>query len=110
MPFTDVDQYNPFYIYIKCLYCRGIISGYNTDCPTGNPCFKPFNDITRGQMAKVVSNSAGFSQTPEGVQYQDVPTSHPFYVWIWRMTDLGHVSGYECGDIPSEPCVPPGSA
>jgi hypothetical protein len=107
MPFTDVDQYNPFYIYIKCLYCRGVISGYNTGCETGNPCFRPFNPITRGQMSKVVANSAGLNQTPTGQQYTDVPTTHPFYVWIWRMTDAGHVSGYNTGCQTGNPCFKP---
>src|SRR5207248_2466493 len=28
--FTDVDISNPFYPYIHCLACRGIVSGYST--------------------------------------------------------------------------------
>jgi hypothetical protein len=94
MPFTDVDQFNSFYIYIKCLYCRGIISGYSSNCPTGAPCFKPYNDITRGQIAKIVSNSAGFSEPVSGQYYTDVPPSHTFYVWIMRLTLRGHMGGY----------------
>jgi len=94
MPFTDVDEFNPFYIYIKCLYCRGIISGYSSNCPTGAPCFKPYNDITRGQIAKIVSNAAGFSEPVSGQRYTDVPPSHTFYVWIMRLTLRGHMSGY----------------
>jgi hypothetical protein len=107
MNFTDVDEFNPFFIYIRCLYCRDIISGYNTGCTTGNPCFKPFNNVTRGQMSKIVANSAGLSQTPTGQQYTDVPTTHPFYVWIWRLTDAGHVSGYNTGCSTGNPCFKP---
>jgi hypothetical protein len=104
MTFTDVDQYNPFYIYIRCLYCRGIISGY------ADNTFRPYNNMTRGQVAKVVSNSAGYNEPVSGVRYTDVPTSHPFYLWIMRLTLRGHMGGYNdtvnCAGV-GVPCFRP---
>ncbi|HVF99574.1 MAG TPA: proprotein convertase P-domain-containing protein [Chloroflexia bacterium] len=82
--FTDVPPTNTFYSYVQCLTCRGIISGYPCGGP-GEPCdadefpyFRPNTSITRGQIAKIVSNSAGFNEGP-GVQiFEDVPEGSPF--------------------------------
>ncbi|HKP51475.1 MAG TPA: S-layer homology domain-containing protein [Chloroflexia bacterium] len=103
MPFTDVDQYNPFYVYIKCLYCRGVISGY------GDGTFRPYAEITRGQMSKVVSNSAGFNEPVSGQVYTDVPPAHPFYMWIMRLSNRGIATGYNtAGQCPTGvPCFRP---
>jgi hypothetical protein len=101
LQFGDVPPYNTFYSYVRCLVCRGIISGYN------DGTFRPNNDITRGQIAKIVSQSAGFSD-PAGSQiYEDVPPASPFYIWIQRLSNRGLVGGYPCGMVPEEPCVGP---
>ena len=162
-----MDIYNPFYIYIRCLYCRGIVSGYDdgtfrpyanitrgqvakivanaagshdvipsttqtfTDVPlrparsgstssalalqgyisgytdTGSrpctepaasPCFLPYNYVTRGQLAKIDANAAGYNDTPSPAQsFADVPPSDPFYVYIERLARRGIVNGYDCG-------------
>jgi N-acetylneuraminic acid mutarotase len=101
--FTDVDQTNVFYPFIRCLACRGIISGY------GDGTFRPFNDILRGQIAKVVSNSAGFDEDPGPQIYEDVDGSNPFYQWINRLSMRGHMGGYPCGTVAAEPCIGPGN-
>jgi hypothetical protein len=90
---------NPFYANIRCLACRGIISGY------GDGTFRPGADITRGQISKMVSNAAGFVEPVEGQTYEDVPPSHTFYTEIMRLSNRGVMSGYPCGN--PEPCVPP---
>src|SRR5205823_3474444 len=54
MQFTDVPPSNPFYPFVRCLACRHIVSGYSDDT------FRPGDSVTRGQVAKIVSNSAGF--------------------------------------------------
>jgi hypothetical protein len=99
LPFTDVDQYNPFYVYIRCLYCRGIISGY------ADNTFRPYNTITRGQVAKLIANAAGFFETiPSDQQtFADVPVSNPFWPFVERLAGRGVISGYSCGG-PGEPC------
>jgi hypothetical protein len=114
LQFQDANSTNPFYAFIRCLACRGIISGYTCGgpgepCgPSGNPYFRPNNNITRGQLAKIVSTSAGFTG-PTGAQiFEDVPPNSPFYEWIQQLASRGFMSGYTCGG-PNEPCVLPGN-
>src|SRR5207237_1224749 len=99
---------NPFYEYIRCLACRYIVSGYNdaAHCGTAIPCFLPFANIVRGQIAKMVSNSAGLlDPIPSTRQtYHDVPFSEPFWVYIERLTAHGVMGGYQCGVQPAGPC------
>jgi hypothetical protein len=102
--FEDVPVGSTFYPYVHCLVCLGIINGY----PDGT--FRPNANVTRGQLSKIVSNSAGFSDTPTGQQFQDVPPSGPgstFYVYIYRLVHRGYINGYECGAPPVGPCMPP---
>jgi hypothetical protein len=86
--------------------CQGIINGYTSGCETGDPCFRPNNNVTRGQLSKIVSNSAGFSEPAGAQQFQDIAPGHTFYEFIWRLADREIVSGYPCGGA-GEPCVPP---
>ncbi len=102
--FTDVLPGNTFYDNIRCLACRGIINGYSSDCETGNPCFKPGNNVTRGQLAKIVANAAGFNDTAIDQQFEDVPPGSTFFSYVWRLADRGYISGYPCGG-PGEPCL-----
>jgi hypothetical protein len=83
--------------------CRGIISGYTSLCETGDPCFRPNFDVTRGQLAKIVSNAAGFNEPTGAQQYEDVPYGSAFFEFVWRLSNRGYVSGYPCGG-PGEPC------
>jgi 5'-nucleotidase/2',3'-cyclic-nucleotide 2'-phosphodiesterase/3'-nucleotidase/5'-nucleotidase len=102
--FSDVPPGSTFYAYIDCIYCLGIVDGY----PDGT--FRPNHNVTRGQLAKIASNSAGFNDTPTGQQFEDVPPTGPdstFYVYIYRMVHRGLINGYPCGASPAGPCVPP---
>jgi hypothetical protein len=108
LQFTDVQADHTFYASIRCLACRGTINGYTSGCEAGSPCFKPGNNVTRGQLAKIVANAAGFAE-PEGMQqYQDVAPDSTFFVYVWRLSNRGFVSGYACGGA-GEPCVGPGN-
>jgi hypothetical protein len=106
--FTDVPEGSTFYDVIRCLACRGIISGYASGCETGDPCFRPGNNVTRSQLAKIVSNAAGFDDDPGGQQFEDVPVGSTFFDFIGRLANRDIVSGYPCGGA-GEPCVPPGN-
>ena len=99
--FSDVPANHTFYASIRCLACQGIVSGYS------DGTFRPNNQVTRGQLAKMVSNAAGFSEPVTGQTFQDVPPTNTFYEWIERLTNRGHMSGYTCGGV-GDPCVPPG--
>ncbi len=90
-----------FYQFINCLVCQGAISGF----PDGT--FREGAPITRGQIAKIVSNAAGFSEDPGGQIYADVPPGSPFYPYINRLTHKGIMSGYLCSTRPDgQPCNP----
>jgi hypothetical protein len=74
---------------------------------SGNPYFRPGNNITRGQIAKIVSNAAGFDEEVEGQTYADVPPSDEpssFYVYVERLTAHNVMGGYPCGMAPKEEC------
>ena len=96
--FTDVPANHTFYTSIRCLACRGIVSGYS------DGTFRPNNQVTRGQLAKMVSNAAGFSEPVSGQTFEDVPLTNTFYEWIERLTTRGYMTGYLCGG-PGEPCT-----
>ncbi|MBF6611977.1 MAG: S-layer homology domain-containing protein [Chloroflexi bacterium] len=96
--FSDVPPSNTFYASIECLACKGIVSGYD------DGTFRPNNQVTRGQIAKIVSNSVGYTDDPGTQIYTDVPPSNPFYAYINRLTQRGYMGGYPCGSIPQEPC------
>jgi hypothetical protein len=98
--FSDVPVGSTFYPYIRCLACLGIINGY----PDGT--FRPNNQVTRGQLSKIVSNSAGFSDPQTTQMFQDVPLGSTFQVYVGRLASRGYISGYPCGGS-DEPCIPP---
>ncbi len=120
--YSDVPPGSPFYAYINRLTNRHIVAGY--PCPTRpgqaapgeEPCtpenpqlFRPNYSATRGQMAKIVSNAAGYNEDVSGQYYADVPPSgagSAFYTWIMRLTNRGVMSGYKCGtsEPGSGPC------
>jgi len=98
--FSDVPPDSTFYPFIRCLVCGGIISGY------ADGTFKPNNLVTRGQLSKIVSNSAGFTDPQTTQMFQDVPVGSTFHEYIGRLASRGYISGYACGGTV-EPCVPP---
>jgi hypothetical protein len=74
--------------------------------PPGNrPYFRPNSTATRGQLAKIVSNAAGFNEPVIGQTFQDVVVGSTFYDFVERLVSRGVMSGYPCGN--PEPCVPP---
>lgn len=100
--FSDVPVGSDFYTYIHCLACLGIVSGYE------DGTFLPDNNVTRGQLAKIVSNSAGWDDTiaPSMQTFEDVPFGSTFWEYIERMAMRGVIGGYACGGS-GEPCGTP---
>jgi hypothetical protein len=113
--FQDVALGSTFQVYIGRLALREYINGYPCG-GTGEPCvppanlpyFRTNNNATRGQISKIVSNAAAFSDPPAGQQFQDVPVGSTFYTYTYRLVSRGVMSGYPCGGT-AEPCVPPGN-
>jgi hypothetical protein len=107
--FEDVPPGSAFYDPIQQLASRGYIGGYpcggpGEPCVAGNrPYFRPGLNTTRGQLSKIVSETAQLSDPPGPQKFTDVPTDSPFYVWINRLANLDVISGYPCGGA-REPC------
>jgi hypothetical protein len=98
--FTDVPASNPFYLFIRCLACRGIVSGYS------DGAFRWGNDVTRGQLAKIIVGAAGLltGGIPSTQQtFSDVPNTNTFWRYIEVLAQVGAISSYGCGG-PGEPC------
>jgi hypothetical protein len=106
LQFTDVPPNSTFYAYVRCMACLGIVNGYISGCSSGNPCFKPNNNVTRGQLSKIVANAAGFNDPPSGQLFEDIRPGSTFYQYVYRLATRNIISGYACGG-PNEPCIPP---
>ncbi len=110
--FEDVPPGSTFYDYVECMGTRQILSGYPCGGP-GEPCvgpvnkpyFRPNNNVTRGQTAKIVSNAAGWNEQSTFQHFTDVPPGSTFWIYVERAYDHGIINGYPCGG-PGEPCLP----
>ena len=99
--FTDVPPTHPFYPYIQCLACRGVVSGY------ADGTFRPAAEVTRGQLTKVIGLALSYNNPIPSTRqtFEDVPFTHPFWLWIERLAIREVINGYPCGG-PGEPCQP----
>jgi len=109
LQFSDVLPDNPFYTYVRCLACRGIVGGYDTTppCSSGVPCFLPAAAVTRGQQAKFVANAAGYDEAIPSTQqtFVDVPPGSPFWLYTERVALHGVISGYSGDGRTVNPCL-----
>jgi cell division septation protein DedD len=109
--FRDVPPDNTFYPFVRCLACKGIIQGYPCGAPEepcntyADPYFRPNNHLTRGQLAKIESESAAFDEEvpPSQQTFADVPYGSTFWLWVERLSNREVMAGYPCGG-PGEPC------
>jgi endoglucanase len=97
--FSDVDQNNPFYPFIRCLACRGIVSGYS------DGTFRWGANVTRGQLSKIIAGAAAYADPIPTTQqtFEDVPPANAFWLFVERLAGHGAISGYQCGGA-GEPC------
>jgi hypothetical protein len=116
--FEDVPTSNTFYTFIETGVSHGVINGYPCGqnpfepcvAPGNRPYFRPNNNLTRGQLSKVVALARGYpTPSPATATFEDVPPGSTFYVYVEAMVANSIVGGYPCGSSPSEPCVPPGN-
>ena len=65
----------------------------------------PGNNVTRGQAAKIVANSADYQEPIPADQqtFNDVPPGSTFWLYIERVALHDAISGYGCGG-QGEPC------
>ncbi|HYP40054.1 MAG TPA: S-layer homology domain-containing protein [Chloroflexia bacterium] len=111
--FEDVSSANTFYVWVQNLASRGFIAGYpcggeGEPCvsPRNRPYFRPNATATRGQIAKIVSNSLRLTDDLGARRFEDVPESNVFYPYVQRLANRGAMGGYPCG-TEGEPCVQP---
>ncbi len=111
--FADVPPTHTFYLWIEQMGGRGIINGYPCG-GTGEPCdaaqrpyFRPAAPVTRGQLAKIAANAAGYAETiPVDQQtFADVLPGSSFWLYAERIALHDVISGYPCGGT-GEPCDP----
>lgn len=97
IPWTDITG-SVFRSYIERLGCLRIVNG------TSNTTFSPNANITRGQIAKIVSLAYGLetvnNDTPT---FADVPSNHVFYQNIESAAAYDVIGGFPCGG-PGEAC------
>jgi hypothetical protein len=109
--FSDVPSGSTFWVYVQRGYAHGVFSGYpcggeGEPCdPQQRPYYRPGNSLSRGQLAKVASNGAGYIDqiSPDQASFVDVPSGDPFWIYVERAVAHSIISGYPCGGV-GEPC------
>ncbi len=106
--FSDViDTAAYYYTPVYYLACHGVINGYN------DGTFKPFNNTTRSQTAKIVVLAYGIPPVPppapDNRTFTDVLPDNVFYSYVETAAAHGIISGYTCGGVnpqtgADEPC------
>ncbi len=113
--FVDVPSGSTFWIYIERIALHNAISGYPCG-GEGEPCpgtyFRPQNNVTRGQLAKIDATAAGYNDevAPTQQTFNDVPPSSTFWVYIERVALHSVVSGYADGTFRPNNAVTRGQA
>lgn len=112
--FSDIEPDNTFFTQIRCLACRNIMSGYPCGTTVGEPCdcsntpyFRPSIGITRQQMAKIVSDAAGFTEDPGSQVFEDMTPDLPLYPYVQRLAHRSIIGGYPCTTGLKDHCFPP---
>jgi hypothetical protein len=103
--FSDVVPTSTFYTYIETLKNLSLIDGY------ADGTFRPNNNATRGQIAKMVVNSAIVAdpahwtlEDPPENTFDDVPVGSTFFRFVETAASHNLVVGYPCGTPPAGPC------
>jgi hypothetical protein len=90
--FSDVPAAHTFYQYIETAAHEGIVSGY------ADGTFRPGNDVTRGQLSKIVVEAAGWPLlNPPTPTFTDVPVGSAFYQYVETAFEHAIISGYSDG-------------
>jgi plastocyanin len=94
--FSDVPATHAFYRYVETAVQHGIISGYS------DGTFRPGNNVTRGQLAKIVVLGRGWTLlNPTQPTFSDVYSDNAFFRHIETAVQRGIISGY--GDATFRP-------
>jgi 5'-nucleotidase/2',3'-cyclic-nucleotide 2'-phosphodiesterase/3'-nucleotidase/5'-nucleotidase len=110
--YEDVPPPSTYYQWINRLSQLHVVGGYPCGTSADEPCvgpanrpyFRPGASATRAQIAKIVSEVAGYNELTVSSAFGDVSPSSPFETAIDRLRLHGDVTGYPCGTRPDEPC------
>jgi hypothetical protein len=87
--FSDVAPGDVFDPYIETAAAYHLVNGYS------DGTFRPFNNVSRGQFAKILVNASGWSiLTPDRPDFADVGPTNPFYSYVETAYAHGVISGY----------------
>jgi hypothetical protein len=96
--FTDVPASHQFYQYIETAYNDGVVTGFD------GRLFKPWDNVKRGQIAKIVVLTAAKANAgewqlvnPSSPSFRDVPGSDPFYRYVETAKAHNMISGFSDG-------------
>ena len=110
--FTDVPYGSTFYRYVETAYDHAILGGYpcggeGEPCDSmGRPYLRPYAQVTRGQVAKLVTLARGWPiLDPANATFADVPPGSTFYVYVETAAQHDIIRGYPCGSL-GVPCDP----
>lgn len=85
--FTDVNSSTKNSEAIMDLYNRGIITGYD------DGSFKPEKNITRGEVAIIMSKAFGYSDESASASFKDVPVDAWIHPYVMRAFNASVMSG-----------------
>jgi len=95
--FNDVPTSNILYRYIETAAANGAVTGYAQAVQCGGttpPCFKPNDQISRGQTMIIVGRAFGWAtNVVGGPHFSDVPASSFFYDAVETAYNRGVVNG-----------------
>ena len=92
--FSDVARDNAFYQYVETAHAHDILGGYT------DGTFRPNNEVTRSQLAKIVVAAEGWPLvTPGNPTFNDVAPDSAFYSFVETAVAHGILSGYPDGSF-----------
>ncbi|MDQ5825761.1 MAG: S-layer homology domain-containing protein [Chloroflexota bacterium] len=87
--FWDVPRGSTYYTYVETARARGLINGYS------DGSFRLSDNVSRGQLAKIVSTAQGWSLLDPGTpSFADVPRGSTFYKYVETVADRHIIGGY----------------
>jgi hypothetical protein len=90
--FMDVPADHPFYQFVETAAFNGIVAGY------ADGSFRPYNNVTRAQLCKIVVEAAGWEPIAPGTpSFTDVGFDNPFLHYVEAAYCHGIISGYSDG-------------
>ncbi|MGM9949734.1 MAG: S-layer homology domain-containing protein [Lysinibacillus sp.] len=87
--FSDVPKSHIYYNEIMALYRAGVVDGVNGK-------YNPDASLTRGQMAKILTNAFGLQQQ-QTTKFKDVPLDHHFNPYVGALAANNITTGYGDG-------------